>query len=121
LSVVGKIKAALAANETLRKELLSLEADLAELAAVQGKLDATNAAIAEQENRLEQIRAMVIEADAKHSAWCEATTRERARVNAEIDGLQGRLAALEAALEEKQAHYNSIVGGMRALQERLGV
>jgi chromosome segregation ATPase len=119
--IKDKIKSALAALEVLRKELNSLDEMGAELVALQGKLDATNAAIAEAENRLAQIQTAVIEDDSKHAAWVEATTRERQRVNTEIDKAQQRLRELEATLEDKTAQYNSIVGGMRALQLRLGV
>jgi chromosome segregation ATPase len=120
-NIKHKIKSALSTMHEASRALNAMDEDFTALDGLQATLDATKAELAQTENRLEQIRAMVVEDDAKHSAWCEATTRERQRVNAEIDKAQQRLRELEAVLEEKQAQYNSIVGGMRALQERLGV
>jgi predicted nucleic acid-binding Zn-ribbon protein len=121
MNVTERVKATLSVMEALRKELNALDECGAELLVVRKQLDGAKGELAQTENRLEQIRRMVAEDDAAHAAWVEATIRERARVNSEIDGLQGKLAALEVLLAEKTAQQENIVAGMKALRERLGV
>jgi SMC interacting uncharacterized protein involved in chromosome segregation len=121
MTIEQKIKACLSMTEAFRKELLSFEQMCAELAALQGKIDAAKAELAQLENDIERTRRMAGEADAQHSAFSEASTRERVRCNTEIDKLQQELSQLNETVKQKRFEQDNLLAGMRALKERLGV
>jgi peptidoglycan hydrolase CwlO-like protein len=121
MTIEQKIKACLSMTEAFRKELLSFEQMCAELAALQGKIDAAKAELAQLENDIERTRRMAGEADAQHSAFSEASTRERVRCNTEIDKLQQQLTELNAQVKEKRWEVDNVTQGLKALKQRLEV
>jgi chromosome segregation ATPase len=121
MSLEHKIKTVLSANEALHRELAGFEAMCAELKSVQGKIDARKAELAQLENSIDRTRRMAGEADAQHSAFSEASTRERVRCNTEIDKLQQELSQLNEAVKQKRFEQDNLIQGMKALKERLDV
>jgi uncharacterized coiled-coil DUF342 family protein len=121
MTIEHKIKTVLSANEALHRELSGWEQMCAELKSVQGKIEAAKAELAELENNIERTRRMAGEADGQHSAFVEASTRERERCNKTIDQMHQELEVLNAQVKERRLESDNILQGLKALKERLVV
>jgi chromosome segregation ATPase len=120
-AISAKIKECLASLDRAGKALAAVDADCAELSAVGTLLDAKRNELAELEARLTRANEEFVKEDREHSVWRQASARERAKGNAEIDRLQERLRTLKQQVEEAEERHSNILAGISALHARLKV
>src|SRR5436309_873897 len=99
---MSKRKEALAAGAAFLKVLNEIDEAEAKTDAVKRVLAATQAELAEIQARLETSTAELAKADAEFAAWSQATAKQRAETNAQIDRLEGERETLEKEVRERR-------------------